>query len=100
MLLRPPLDRYAERVPTSGDALLVVEVADSSQHRDRVVKLPRYAAAGVPEVWIVDLAGDVVELYRGPIDRAYRHTRRAARGETIAPGDFLDVMVSVADILG
>jgi Uma2 family endonuclease len=100
VLLRPPLERYADAIPAPGDALLVVEVAETSQHRDRVVKLPRYAAAGLPEVWIVDLPGDVVELYRGPVDQAYRHVRRAARGESIAPGDFLDVAINVSDILG
>src|SRR5947199_145970 len=48
VLLRPPLARYGKDVPTPAHALLVVEVADSSHHRDRAIKLPRYAAAGVP----------------------------------------------------
>jgi Uma2 family endonuclease len=39
-LLRPPLARYGRAIPVPGDVFLVVEVADTSQHRDRVVKLP------------------------------------------------------------
>ena len=34
----------------------MIEVMDSSADRDRGKKLPRYAKAGVAEVWLVDLA--------------------------------------------
>lgn len=64
------------------------------------MKVPRYAAAGIPEVWIVDLAGDVVEVYRGASEQAYREVRRADRGESVAPAAFLDLNASVSDILG
>lgn len=37
-------------VPTSEDALLVIEVAETSLYRDRNIKLPRYVRARVPEV--------------------------------------------------
>jgi Uma2 family endonuclease len=100
VLLRPPLGRYAEQIPLTDDALLVIEVVDSSQHRDRVVKLPRYAAAGVVEVWIVDLDGGAVEICREPTSGGYRERRRAGRGEVVAPAAFPDVVVSVADVLG
>jgi Uma2 family endonuclease len=99
-LLRPPLERYAKRIPTVTDALLVVEATDTSQHRDRVVKLPRYAAAGVPEVWIVDLEGGAVEVYRTPSPEGYRDARRLERGDEVAPATFPDVILPVDDILG
>jgi len=41
ILLRPPLARYARAIPAPTDVLLVVEVAETSQYHDRVVKLPR-----------------------------------------------------------
>ena len=47
------------------DVLLVIEVADSSLDYDHA-KLRIYAAAGVSEVWIVDLQADRVEVYRNP----------------------------------
>ena len=51
------LRRSAERSDafSSDEALLVVEVADTSLRYDRETKLPLYAAAGIPEAWIVDL---------------------------------------------
>lgn len=100
VLLRPPLARYGEAIPGPGDVFLLVEVADTSQDRDRVVKLPRYAQAGIPEVWIVDLAGGVVDIHREPSAGEYRVSRHARRGEDVAPATFPDVVLAVNDILG
>src|SRR5687767_10570058 len=52
VLLRPRPDRYGDSHPTSADALLVIEVADSSVLLDRNVKSRSYARAGVPEYWV------------------------------------------------
>ncbi len=100
MLLRPPLGRYAKNIPSPGDTLLVVEVAQSSQYHDRVVKLPRYAAAGIPEVWIVDLDAGVVDVHREPTADGYRVSRRLERHQEVAPEAFPDVVLAVDDILG
>ena len=60
-------DFYLEgRRPMPTDALLLIEVADSSLQYDRKVKLPLYAAAGIPESWIVDLQQRVVDAYTQP----------------------------------
>src|SRR4051812_6877767 len=48
-------DAPQDRHPGPSDALLVVEVADSSFSVDRRRKRPMYARAGIPEYWIVDL---------------------------------------------
>jgi Uma2 family endonuclease len=47
-------------------ALLVVEVAVSSHALDRGRKAELYAAAGVPEYWVVDVPGASVEVHREP----------------------------------
>src|ERR671938_544657 len=54
-LLRPRADYYESGHPTPADALLIVEVADTSADYDRIIKLPLYAKAGIPEAWLVDL---------------------------------------------
>ncbi|MEM6783638.1 MAG: Uma2 family endonuclease [Bacteroidota bacterium] len=64
VLLRP--DTREDRVPRPEDVLLVVEVAESSADFDREVKRPRYAAAGIPEVWLVLPGERVVEVARRP----------------------------------
>ena len=68
-VLRPEAD--VPRVPTAADALLVVEVSVSTRAYDRDVKLPLYARAGIPEVWIVVPEERIVEVYRRPGGAAY-----------------------------
>ncbi|MES1200555.1 MAG: Uma2 family endonuclease [Pseudomonadota bacterium] len=46
------------------DALLVVEIADTSLDKDRLVKAPLYAAHGVREYWIIDLAARSTIVHR------------------------------------
>jgi Uma2 family endonuclease len=62
-----------------------VEVADSTLEFDRTRKLEVYAEAGIREYWIVNLADNVVEVYRDPAGPAYRDSRRAGRHEVISP---------------
>ncbi len=57
--------------PTS--AVLVVEVADSSLTYDRTTKRDRYALAGIPQYWIVNLVDDSVEWFMTPVDGRYQH---------------------------
>ncbi|WP_245850314.1 Uma2 family endonuclease [Longimonas halophila] len=52
--------------PTPATTLLVVEVSDTTLTYDRDVKLPLYAEAEIPEVWIVNLEARQVEVYRDP----------------------------------
>jgi len=82
-------------------ALLVVEVADSSLAQDRITKAAMYAAAAIPEYWIVNLRDDHVEAYRGPDPQARRYTeqRRAVRGETLELVAFPDVRIAVDELL-
>lgn len=57
-ILRPRPDFYSTAHARPEDILLIVEVAETSGEADRRVKVPGYAAAGVPETWRVDLPGD------------------------------------------
>ncbi len=55
-LLRPDYDDEIT-VASASDVLLLVEVSASTLDFDRDVKRPRYAAAGIGEVWIVLVDG-------------------------------------------
>ena len=37
------------------ECVLVIEVSESTARRDRLIKAPLYAKAGIPELWIIDL---------------------------------------------
>jgi Uma2 family endonuclease len=98
MLLRPRADDYQANHPGAADVLLVIEVSDSSLAYDRGRKLALYAKFGVPEVWIVDLAGAAIEIYRGPKDGAYASRERQTSG-SLTPKLVAEVSVDVAALL-
>ena len=70
-LLRRREDFYASSHPRPEDVLLVIEVAETSAAVEREVKAPLYARYGIPEVWVVDLAGGQVEVFRRPSPQGY-----------------------------
>jgi Uma2 family endonuclease len=82
-------------------ALLLVEVAEWSLPQDRVTKRAIYAAAGVPEYWIVNLRDGWVEVLRAPDRRARRYTETsiAHRGERIALAGLPEASVAVDELL-
>ncbi|HEX6372262.1 MAG TPA: Uma2 family endonuclease [Longimicrobium sp.] len=82
VVVRARDDDYEESHPTSDEALLVVEVADSSLRYDRTVKVQRYADAGLPEYWLVDLTRNEVIVYQDPIAGEYRNARTYGLGES------------------
>ena len=92
-------DDYHRNRPMPADVLLLIELADSSLEQDRAVKLPRYAAAGIPEVWIVNLRARQVEAYDQPEDGAYQNRRVVGADGSISPLAFPDVALSVSDFL-
>lgn len=81
------------------EALLIVEVADSSLRRDRGLKSEIYAEAGVPEYWIVDLAHGTVEVRTAPQDGHYGRTVTYGRGERIALAAFPEVALATDEFL-
>lgn len=100
MLLRPRLDFYRAANPTPEDVLLLIEVADSSLDHDLLIKLPGYAAAGIAEVWIIDLNGRRLLVFRRPIPDGYHDRVEYQPGATVAPIAFPALTLSVSDILG
>jgi len=99
-VLKPRDDFYARSHPTPVDVLLLVEVADSSIRYDKRVKVPLYASAGIPEVWVVNLNQEAVEVYARPERGAYRLARTFRRGEQIGSSLLAANALSVEAVLG
>jgi Uma2 family endonuclease len=99
-ILRPREDRYRRAKARPEDVLLIIEVARSSLDYDRQMKLPRYAAAGIVEVWIVNLVDERIEAYRDPAGGVYRTMTIHLRGESLAPAALPDLAIRVDEILG
>jgi Uma2 family endonuclease len=91
---------YRRSLPGPEDVLLLIEVSDTTLPYDRRVKLPLYARAGIREVWIVDLAGEVLELYTDPSGDGYRSSKQARRGETVESTALTELALRVDAVLG
>src|SRR5438270_695710 len=83
-LLKYQDDFYRHATPTPADVLLVIEVSDTTLAYDRQEKLPRYALAGIPEVWITDVDGQAVERYTDPQGNQYATKQTFKRGQSIS----------------
>jgi Uma2 family endonuclease len=57
---------YRQRHPGAQDVVLVVEVADSTLARDRNLKKPLYATAGIAHYWILNLQEQQLEVFARP----------------------------------
>jgi Uma2 family endonuclease len=99
ILLRPREDYYAAGHPQPKDIFLTVEVADTSLRYDRETKLPLYAAAGLADVWLLNLQDNLLEVYREPGPKGYRSLQRLSPGDQVSPLSFPDLILPVAALL-
>lgn len=89
-VLKPRPDDYQAAIPLPEDVLLLVEIADASLKYDRELKAPLYAAHGIPELWVIDVAARIFWRYRDPQAGGY-----ALAEQSDAPGR---VRLAAADI--
>jgi Uma2 family endonuclease len=99
-LLKPRKDFYSKSHPTPEDVLVLIEVADSSLSYDRNVKLPLYARAGIPEVWLMVLQKELIEIHSHPKNGKYQKVQRLKRGKTLISQILPEFCCRVEDLLG
>ena len=97
-LLRLKSEGYKHAHPGPLDILLIVESAASSLPRDRHVKLPAYAAAGIQEYWIADLEREALTVFREPDGAAYRSEQTITGDATVTPLACPELAIRVGDI--
>ncbi len=98
LILKPVEEWSASGKPRAGDVHLLVEIADTSLEYDMNKKVPLYARHGIPEVWVVDLTGRRVHVFRNPEDGKYRQADVHSTGR-IAPAAFPDAEIDVGAML-
>jgi Uma2 family endonuclease len=99
LVAKPRADFYEADHPSPADLFLVIEVSDTSLRYDHDVKVPLYAAAGITEVWLVNLVDNVLETYRDPGPKGYRSLQRLSPGDHVSLLAFPDLSLPVADLL-
>jgi Uma2 family endonuclease len=93
-------DFYASAHPGAATVLLAVEVMDASEPYDRGVKLPLYARAGIPEVWLAGVTTHRIEGHRRPAAEGYGDSRVFPLEASITSQAFPDVAFTVRELLG
>jgi len=92
-------DFYAETGVCSKDVLLLIEVSDTTLQKDQFIKLPLYAEAGIPEVWIVDINSGKIYQYLRPQQDEYLERRTFDRSMKISTSQ-LSLKVEVKKLVG
>ena len=82
LAIRKP-EGYRNAHPKPEEILLIIEVADSSLDKDRNIKLPGYARAGIAEAWLVVLEESTVEVHTQPSAKGYDNIQIFRAGKAI-----------------
>ncbi len=98
VILKRREDFYADALPIPSDILLIIEVADSTIAYDREVKMPLYAVAGIPEMWLFDINRKVIEGYSQPSTLGYKKMQRYEQNDVFSMIAFPDVTFIWQDI--
>ncbi len=89
-----------QKLPEASDVVIIVEVSDSTLDYDRSVKLPLYAAAGIPEAWLMNLVRARIERHTDPQPDGYRTIAYAERGQRLASTVLPDFTFDADELLG
>ena len=99
-ILKSRDDFYAEDHPGPEDTDLVVEVSETSRSFDRRVKVPLYGRNGIPEVWLIDLEEDLLEVHYLPSNKGYKEVHKYDRGESVGSTVISGLEIAVDEVLG
>lgn len=98
-LLKPDSNYYVNAYPTADDILLLIEVAETSLDYDREIKIPRYAEAGISEVWLLDLRNQVIFVYTHPQNNTYQQVQTVQGRELVQSSMLGGIAFHAEDIL-
>ena len=96
MWLRPR--RYGFDRPKPEDALLLIEVADSSLRFDSTTKKTLYGNAGIPEYWIVDVKHQTLVRHRKSQDDGFADIESFGVSQTVTPSCQRSAELNVAEL--
>lgn len=97
-IVRPLGQIYRQRHPYAEDIFWLID-SNTSLIQDLDAKRKAYAAALIPEYWVVDLKHRLLKVFRAPVDGNYASESTFTTGE-ISPLAFPDIRVSVQRLLG
>lgn len=83
--------------PTTAE--LIVEISDTSLKYDTTEKADHYAAAGIPEYWVLDLNNRQLLVFRDPGADGYATELTVPVDGLVSPLAVPDATIRIADLL-
>jgi len=90
---------YKSGLPTPEDTYLIIEVSNTSLKDDLGRKKLMYAAAGIPEYWVIDLNARVLHVFSRPKAGDYREHRILEEKETVQSITLKPLKLKVAELM-
>ncbi len=89
---------YKEVHPFADDVIFLIEISYGSFDYDKNTKLPVYAKAEIPEVWILNLNEKFIDVCTKPVNSVYQSVVRFSTG-TVSPKEFSDIRLKLNQIV-
>ncbi len=97
VLLKSRDDFYSKAHPSPEDTLILIAILDASASHSHLLK---YAQAGVPEFWLVDLVNNRIEVHALPNEGVYQEVRIILRHQNVISRMLPQLKLKASDILG
>ena len=97
-VLRRREDHYTRTHPTPSDALLIVEVSDTTRDFDLGAKATLYARGGVAELWVVDVHERAIRVFRDASDSGWRSSFTATGMDRIVCQGLPTLELTVSEV--
>ena len=98
-VLAKNIDQYTEQEPSEEDAVLVVEVSNTTLAYDMSRKARQYGSVGIAEYWVIDLPNRLLHVFREPTDTGYASETVLTPEDEVHPLAAPDAAVRVSDLL-
>lgn len=99
-IVKPRDDFYVTAHPIPDDVYWLIEIADTTIKRDLGLKAELYAAAGVKDYWVLNLATQQLHVFREPQADGYQRQTILQNQQTVSPLRFPDCVLSVDECFG
>jgi Uma2 family endonuclease len=83
-IVRPSPQGYRDHHPYPEDIFWLIEFSDSSLRKDLDPKAKVYAAAGIPEYWVVNLRATQLVVFRDPVNGEYQSQQTFTQGHILS----------------
>lgn len=90
---------FLKAPPGPEEALLIVEVADTTLAHDMGDKARAYARAGIQEYWVIDVDSRRLRIFRDPDGEEFRQIRIVGHGDSVSLSSLPELEFQVADLL-